>query len=346
MREVIASRLVCTFAALLPLGGLHAQASSPKDISDYLSRCQVLAKYSQGNLSLVAVQANPAPGKTQTIATMDELMPTGQLVIKETGSEGTVNTLLLQNKSQQPVFIMAGEILAGSKQDRILQQDVLLPPKSKPIPVAAFCVEHGRWTQTSAQFYSEKVSAPLSVRNKAKVDQSQMSVWSEVSKNNGKLQARATSGTLSATYKTGQFMKSRAKYLEALKDLPSKQPKANGVVVLVNGRVMGADLFADQKIFDRLWPKLLDSYIAEAARREGETLPAVINSPEELLKIASTSPVELKNSPGIGRQIDMNAKQLKGSGISLNVPVHLDLFPVGPNEHPESVPSQQNILLP
>lgn len=301
-----------------------------KDVATFLRRCQILGKQSKGNLTVVAVQGGEGTSLGNSVRTMDEVMPTGDLIIKEVDASGSVNTLALANRSNHFVFIMAGEILAGARQDRILQQDVLLPPHCKPVQIPAFCVEHGRWQTKSAQFYSEKVTAPLSVRQAAQTKEDQGEVWGEVARNNSKLGSESGTGSLSATYKKGKVLESRDTYHSALTNLPDQFPKATGVIVLVEGKVMAADLFGQRRLFERLWGKLLDSYIAEAIRRTGDKVPSEIATADDMLLAALRGSFKLQHSIGAGRKISISSSTVKGTGIELDGPVHLDLFPMLP----------------
>ena len=59
---------------------------------------------------------------------------------------GNVNSLAIENLGDQAVFVQAGDIVKGGQQDRTLTVSLLLPPKSGRVPIASFCVEHGRWS--------------------------------------------------------------------------------------------------------------------------------------------------------------------------------------------------------
>ena len=52
----------------------------------------------------------------------------------------------MENTGKDEVFVQAGDIVKGGQQDRVLSVDLLLPPRSGAVSIAAFCVEHGRWT--------------------------------------------------------------------------------------------------------------------------------------------------------------------------------------------------------
>ena len=57
---------------------------------------------------------------------------------------GRVNKLIANNVSSDTIFIMAGEVVKGGKQDRVIAQDVVIAPGEK-IDLNAFCVEKNRW---------------------------------------------------------------------------------------------------------------------------------------------------------------------------------------------------------
>lgn len=88
-------------------------------------------------------------------------MADGSVEVHETG---TVSELLVENRGAQEVFIQAGDIVKGGRQDRVLTVSVVLPPKSGKVPVGAFCVEQGRWSargkESAAKFASAEASVP------------------------------------------------------------------------------------------------------------------------------------------------------------------------------------------
>src|SRR5664280_78935 len=78
-------------------------------------------------------------------ATLSEALEKKLVVIKETGN---VQELTFENLSEDlTVFLNAGDIVKGGRQDRTVRDDLILPPQSGQVPLASFCVEHGRWTK-------------------------------------------------------------------------------------------------------------------------------------------------------------------------------------------------------
>ena len=209
-----------------------------------------------------------------------------------------VNTLVLINNSDKPLLLLAGEIVTGGKQDRIVGKDRIVPAQSDPIDLGVFCIEHGRWTEDSATFRpsanaaAQSLMVQPSVRAKAMVDKSQQEVWDSV---HGSISAALAAptplppgiavaepphpmpdpnslGTTSyarAMQSTAinekvdeaaaPLMKSRQQVLEKL-----REEHAVGVVVAVRGEIVWADIFADTDLLSRYWTKLVRSYAAES----------------------------------------------------------------------------------
>src|SRR5713101_4447746 len=135
--------------------------------------------------------------RTSGFVTLDEALSTGDAVISEEGSEGlrrtrdgrpivqdyqsgaSVNRLVLINRGKRPLVLLAGELVSGGKQDRIIAKDRIVGPGERPLPLDVFCVEHGRWS-SGTQFASAKIMVHPSVRERAAVDQKQEQVWDAV----------------------------------------------------------------------------------------------------------------------------------------------------------------------
>ena len=92
-----------------------------------------------------------------------------------------VNTLVLINNSKRPLLLLAGEIVTGGKQDRVIGKDRIVPGESDPIDLGVFCVEPGRWVARSDKFGTTIGLAQPSVRAKAMVDKDQQKVWDQLS---------------------------------------------------------------------------------------------------------------------------------------------------------------------
>ena len=111
------------------------------------------------NLAIYFVHGPSASGPVPL--TLQEAMAKGTVTVHETGQ---VNELTIQNLGNEEVFVQSGDIVKGGRQDRVLMVSLLLPPRSGVIPIASFCVEHGRWTarggEDSRTFSSSNSAVP------------------------------------------------------------------------------------------------------------------------------------------------------------------------------------------
>src|SRR6202790_3658603 len=136
---------------------------------------------------------------TSPFLTLDEGLSTGEVLVSEQGAAGlartrngrpvvvpqypgaSVNQLVLVNRSKRPLLLLAGELVSGGKQDRIIAKDRIVAPGAEPLPLDVFCVEHGRWS-SGLQFSAANTMVHPSVREQAAVNQSQSEVWESVRK--------------------------------------------------------------------------------------------------------------------------------------------------------------------
>lgn len=118
-------------AAMLLTAAVSAQAQEERRISGPVTH---------ENLSIYFVHGPSAPGPVPL--TLQEALAKGTVEVIETKS---VNELKVRNKGNTEVFIQSGEIVKGGQQDRVVTVSFVLPPKSGAVPLAAFCVESGRW---------------------------------------------------------------------------------------------------------------------------------------------------------------------------------------------------------
>ena len=311
-------------------------------VKNFVKRCSFFSPVKHRNLTIIPVRGPVDSSRSSGIQTLDEAISGGNLVVKEVSRSGSVNKLAVINNSSKSVFIMAGEIMRGSKQDRVLKSDVLIPPKSGKILVDAYCVEQGRWTYKSDKFYSQNQAANISVRQAAKQRRSQSAVWDSVAETNKSFKA-APSGSLSESYEAPAVKRDKKEYKREIIDVPGQYPKANGVVVLVNGRVLVADIFMDNKMFKKMWPKLADSYILEAMSRNNRKVYSDFTSASEFLAEVQDASINYSRAPGSGKHIDISSTNITGSGVlTNNTPLHLDIFPNNKNYKKEYSPIQRN----
>src|SRR5580700_6565615 len=134
---------------------------------------------------------------TADFETLDAALASGEAIVAEQGdymrrsrsgvetaplisSGPQVNQLVLVNRGKKPSLLLAGEVVSGGKQDRIIGKDRIIPVGAKPLPLDVFCVEHSRWTSGGDTFAAAKTMVHPTVREQAAVDQDQSRVWAAV----------------------------------------------------------------------------------------------------------------------------------------------------------------------
>src|SRR5437870_1535960 len=138
--------------------------------------------FTQDNLTVFLIHGKDKI-KGATFLTLQEALVQKKVIVRETRS---VNELSIENVSSEEVYVQSGDIVKGGQQDRMMAVDLILPPHSGEIPIAAFCVENGRWSQRGSEQVtgfnsSANVVASREVKLAAKLKGSQGEVWREVS---------------------------------------------------------------------------------------------------------------------------------------------------------------------
>ena len=210
---------------------------------------------------------------------LNKALQDGRLKIEEQAGGAEVNTLQAVNTSSDTIYMMQGEVIVGGQQDRMLAQDVLIPPGAR-MDIAAFCVEHGRWSEngSGSKFTSTIGFAAQDVRKAAAVEKEQTMVWEKVADNMKASEAASPSGSYADMMEDAEFQADRARYRDKLKDLPASCIGMVGVVAVSGDKVIGCDVFATEALFKQAYPQLIDAYIAEALNKGGD----VTLSPEQV----------------------------------------------------------------
>lgn len=128
-----------------------------------------------------------APNDAYTV--LEPAMEGGAVVVHETSR---VSQLKVENLGTRDLFIQAGDILEGGRQDRVIGVDLIVPAKSGRVPVPTFCVEQSRWSRRGGEDVKTFSSSPtmlssLKTKLSALSGKSQGAVWASVAKEQEKL---------------------------------------------------------------------------------------------------------------------------------------------------------------
>lgn len=325
----------------------HSRAGEVPQVSTY----KVLPAIRHDNLTVFPVIA-AVSHDTRDFLTLDEGLRSGEVVVSETGSitpmvrprHGTplapggaqVNRLMLVNNSKRPLILLAGEIVTGGKQDRVIAKDRVVSPESDPIDLGVFCVEPGRWTATKANFGSlETAMAQPAVRARAMSDRNQEKVWSEVRNAQaavaGQLPAPMAAEVGRTTSYAGVMQNDEVKrrveavsapiqrdYESAIKQLRDRN--AVGVVVAVNGELIWADLFASTDLLQKYWPKLVRSYGAEAFANQARMQEVDVKAAQKFLDDMESRREIVETEPGLFRHTEISGDGFKAFELTSLLP--------------------------
>jgi len=351
MERSILGAILGTLFGISALGGLAFIGASPNPVPGKPEgNWRLLDPVVYENITIFPVVSSSTQD-TSPFLTLDEGLSSGEVIVSEQGAAGlartrdgrpiavpqydsgaSVNQLVLINRSKRPLLLLAGELVSGGKQDRIIGKDRIVPVGSEPLPLDVFCVEHGRWTGASSQFIASKTIVHPSVREQAAVAQNQNEVWDAVrSGTKAKATAAGVAGrpaaspaplsaevigdTIATAAPTQSYAKiyeqSRAgasvdTFVEELRrrfdraTLGLKGERVVGVVVAYGGDVAWSDIFASGELFEHYWSKLLRSYAVEALARPTYRETAAITDAREFLRNLNGREV-VESEPGVYR---------------------------------------------
>ena len=262
----------------LPIGlfiNARAQSGAPnrQDDKTVPAGYRISGPYTHKNLTVFLVHGKDLlPGKN--FLTLQEALAQKKVRVYETKD---VNELAIRNFSNQDVYVQAGDIVRGGDQDRMISIDFIVPPRSGRMPIAAFCVESGRWSQRgneqSAWFSSsDNAAATRELKLAAKSANSQEAVWENVSVAQRKLSrnvgavvnATTSSTSYELSVENAKVRETTGAYIEALSGILQNKSDVIGYAFAINGQVNSADVYASHTLFAKLWPKLLKATATEA----------------------------------------------------------------------------------
>lgn len=235
---------------------------------------RVSGPYAHKNLAVYLIHGE-GRAKDLKVVTLQEAMKNGSVVVHETGD---VNQLTIENKSPDThVFIHSGDIVKGGKQDRTLPNSIVLAPGSKPMPVASFCVEQSRWAKRGdeklvAFSVSSKSLNTKNLKIAARKSKSQGKVWEQVkvsqdkmSGNIGKsVNAPASATSLQLALEDKDLEKLSKEYTDAISAQAKGTSDVVGYAFAIHGEFNSADIYLNNALFEKLWPKRLDAAASEA----------------------------------------------------------------------------------
>jgi hypothetical protein len=246
--------------------------------------------------------------------TLDEARAGGALIVTERG-QATVPELIAENRGKTYVLLLAGEILVGGKQNRVLREDLLLPPRSGPRNIGVYCVEQGRWNEGRKDFESRASVVQPSVRSHVLRGAPQSRIWSGVASASRQAAARSATGSYQAIYDEPDVkahLERTTKHFDA-----TAQPSTIGAAVFVGPALAGVDGFHSPSLFAREWPKLLRAYALDAYRAASGAWDeaAARAQAEGALRAVARTEGRLRGNAGVGQLFEFGLDGRRGAAL-------------------------------
>ena len=215
----------------------------------------------------------------------------------------SVNTLTIENTSNEPIYIMAGDIVIGGNQDRVIAEDMIAMPNSGKIAVPVFCVEPGRWSPRENPTKNAPVTnqeqdgiyaftgyfnvASNSIRKTVKNEKNQGEVWAKVGDMRSRNNVQSGSSTYGDLASSKSFTDARDAYMNKFSNLFDNSTDIVGCIVVSGDKVLACDIFGTPELFKKQYKVLLHSYVSDtitygkAVRLSDEQITNYFNSSTE-----------------------------------------------------------------
>ena len=308
-----------------------------QDIKNFINRIKSGDMQVHDNLAVIPLFLDGNGGPSYI--TLKEALDMGTFIVTEISEGGNVPELKVINKGDIPVILLDGEELSGAKQNRVLNTTVLIAGMSETvIPVS--CTEHGRWSYTSSEFRDSDLimaynikrkkarSVMRNVRETGRYASDQGEVWDDIQAMSSNAKVHSSTGAMKDVFE------SREKDLDDYLNAITMMPEQRGMMVIINGVLMGFDVLSSNTAYAKLHQKLLKSCAIEALLdRKKKTItpnPAIV---EGFLQEIITCNETKHKSVGLGIDYRFEGKEKVGTALvhEDNV-IHLAFFSLPESE--------------
>jgi len=255
------------------------------------------------------------------------------LTITEVSQGGSVPELKVLNRGGIPVLLLDGEELAGAKQNRVLNTTILLKEDSETvIPVS--CTEQGRWAYATSAFGESGniMSHSLRAKKASSVHQTlkeavsyrgnQGEVWDGIDCLSAEMKVHSRTGAMRDVYEDKK--EDLDGYMEAFGYIPRQK----GILVMINGRVMGLDILSLEPVYEALHPKLVKSYAMDALLRQRKKVDNdIVEKARKFIGEAGECKEEKFKSIGHGDDYRFEGPTIVGSAlVHQETVIHMAFF--------------------
>ena len=301
-----------------------------KTVVNALGRLEVGSPTSFASLTVFPLLGDA--GSRPDYATLDEAIEQGWFEVSEVSRAGSVPELKAVNRGDRAVFMMDGEELIGTKQNRVLNLTILAP-SGKTLVVPVTCVEQGRWSSRSPAMVSSRdalyskarlaqlMSVSRSYSEQRRPMSDQAALWSELAGKAQDLRVSSPTEAMSDMY---------AKHNHRVGDYERAFTATDGqcgAMFAIGDRLVGLELFEHPEVLRKMLRKVVRSYALDAIQAgESREVPSVTAAREFLTQLADGRG-ETFPAVGLGRDVRITGDRLTGAALVVDDRVvHLCAF--------------------
>jgi hypothetical protein len=309
MKNVFTTIFTCLFCAFGSL--LTAQITYDHLEVDYAGA------FTFQNLKIIPIRAKPSFAEANQRAanlnralSLRQALSTNQAAITEHRDDNgrvsqEVNRLTIENFSDQPLYIMSGEVIQGGMQDRVVARDMVIEPRSGAVDVPVYCVEKGRWEGGKKnEKFKNYHEASQHLRKVVDTEANQAAVWNEIAKENKRDRINSRTEAYTAHASSPDYIRRENEYLQFFNDKFRNKENIVGIIGATGGVVIGCDIFASSDLFYREYNNLIYAYIDEVL-----TFGLPLSITDDTVKIYADN--ILTNEPMQERFVRQNGKIFK-----------------------------------
>ncbi len=265
------------------------------------------------------------------IRTLDQALAHGWIDIRER-KDASVGEIIVRNKSRHAIFLMAGEIVLGGKQNRIIRQDVLLGAHSGAIAVPVYCGEKDRWDKPQPLFKSGHSMAEPRLRAMAAQSSPQAAIWNSIDSRMADAEIQSKTRNYQELYEHRDTKRKLDKSVARFRHCCGGDTV--GLVAVSGNRIIGCDLFSDPTLLSSLWSKICRSYAIDSLGHRSKAAEHRLRRPginarhiRHFLDGVGRARLEAESTPGSGTATRISGN-VQGQTLSWHgETVHAALFP-------------------
>lgn len=268
-----------------PIRASQKYLADHKKLDDYLNLAEAVSENKVKIMELGQVERESNPSVEYNFDPLSGSFDPTSILPERTVHEAmeagaSVNTLTIENTSNEPIYIMAGDIVIGGNQDRVIAEDMIAMPNSGKIAVPVFCVEPGRWSPRENPTKNAPVTnqeqdgiyaftgyfnvASNSIRKTVKNEKNQGEVWAKVGDMRSRNNVQSGSSTYGDLASSKSFTDARDAYMNKFANLFDNSTDIVGCIVVSGDKVLACDIFGTPELFKKQYKVLLHSYVSDA----------------------------------------------------------------------------------